>query len=381
MSPCTTPVAASSGPATSRPSAASLGDIQRDTLWFFDGTDTWYPTGLRLERPGGKWKADNIRVTAPALGVVVEPSEPHDVLYVGTSVGVVKGTLTIGGTDAAPTYAWEWEQFMKGLPEAAVQDLSIRQYGTLTLLRAALQARGVWETDVANPTAKALTYLRVFPTDTRRILPTPTSGAILAGDRFAAAFDDSPDIVIDVTGTVRTAPPTEAEMAKIPPPEQGGPSRARVEVADRHPHVHVLVHHRWSEPAAAVRVALLRHEYPASGAVPLGGLWPVLVSAAASDTEPASLPDGWSAAAGPLWKTLDGPVEPRLPRAVTFTADLSALPSGTAILLLAVVMNASNKIQIHLTADLQLSDGATASTADQLVLASPHVAAKSISVR
>jgi hypothetical protein len=358
----------------------TFGATQRDTLWFFDGKDKWYPTGLRLLRPGGTWKPGQIRVTAPALGVVVDPSGDGNVVYVGTSVGVVKGTLTIGGTETAPTYAWEWEQFMNGLPEAAVQDLSIRQYGNLTLLRAALQARGVWETDVANPTASPLTYLRVFPTDTRRILPSPTSGAILAGDRFAAAFDDSPDIVVDVTGTVRTAPPTEAEMAKIPPPGLGA-SRGRVEVADRHPEVHVLVHHRWSEPApaAAVRVALLRHDLPASGAVPIGGLWPALVDAAPSGTEPAPLPDGWSAAAGQLWKPLGGPVEPRLPRAVTFTLDLSAVPSGSAILLLAVVMSATNPIDK--TADLHLSDGAHATTADQLVFASPHVAAKSISVR
>jgi hypothetical protein len=354
-----------------------FADTQRDTLWFFDGTDKWYPTGLRLPRPRGKWAPSNIRVTAPALGVVVDPSGDRNVLYVGTSVGVVKGTLTIGGTAAAPTFDWTWEQFMNGLPEAAVQDLSIRQYGGLTLLRVALQSRGVWETDVANPTARPLTYLRLYRTDTRRILPTPTSGQTLAGDRPVAAFDDSPDIVVDVTGTVRTAAPTEAELAKIPPAEPGGP-RGRVEIADRHPQVHVLVHHRWSEPAAAVRVALLRHDLPASGAVALGGLWPALVSAATSGTEPASLPDGWSAAAGQLWKTLGGPVEPRLPRAATFTPDLSADPSGSAILLLAVVMSDSNQIS---AADLQLSGGAQATTADQLVVASPHVAAKSIAVR
>jgi hypothetical protein len=268
-----------------------FGGTLRDTLWFFDGTDKWYPTGLRISHPNGTWVGtapNNIRVTAPALGVVVDPSGQRNVLYVGTSVGVVKGTLTIGGTAAAPTYAWTWEQFMNGLPEGAVQDLSIRQYGSLMLLRAALQSRGVWETDVATAAASPLTYLRVFRTDTRRVLPTPTGGATLAGDQNPVAFDNSPDIVVDVTGTVRTAPPTEAEMAKIPPSGPSGP-RAQLEVADRHPKVHVLVHHRWSEPAPAaqVRVALLRHDYPASGVVALGGLWPALVSAATSGTQPA----------------------------------------------------------------------------------------------
>jgi hypothetical protein len=359
-----------------------FGATQRDTLWFFDGTDKWYPTGLRISHPNGTWVGtapNNIRVTAPALGVVVDPSGSRNVLYVGTSVGVVKGTLTIGGTAAAPTYSWTWEQFMNGLPEGAVQDLSIRQYGSLMLLRAALQSRGVWETDVANAVASPLTYLRLFRTDTRRVLPTPTGGATLAGDQSPVAFDNSPDIVVDATGTVRTAPPTEAEMAKIPVPGPAGP-RAQLEVADRHPQVHVLVHHRWSDPAppAQVRVALLRHDYPASGVVALGGLWPALVSAATSGTQPASLPDGWSAAAGALWQSPGGPVDPRLPRAVTFTPDLSADASGTAILLLAVVMSDSNQIS---AADLQLSGGSQASTADQLVVASPHVAAKSIAVR
>jgi hypothetical protein len=51
-----------------------FGATQRDTLWFFDGKDKWYPTGLRLPRPGGTWKAGHIPVTAPALGVVVDPS-------------------------------------------------------------------------------------------------------------------------------------------------------------------------------------------------------------------------------------------------------------------------------------------------------------------
>jgi hypothetical protein len=352
-----------------------------DTLWFFDGTDKWHPTGLRITHPNGTWGGSppaNIRVTAPALGVVVDPDD-RSTVYVGTSVGVVKGTLTIGGTPAAPTYAWAWEQFVNGLPEAAVQDLSIRAYGGVSLLRVALQARGVWETDVGNSTASPLTYLRLYRTDTRRVLPTPTSGPLLAGDQSPAPYDNSPDIVVDTTGTVRAVPPTESELLKLP--SAGGPTaQAQVAISDRHPQVHVLVHHRWSDPAppAQVRVALLRHALPASGVVSLGGLWTALVNAATSGTPPASLPDGWSAAGATLWQSPAGRVEPRLPRAVTFTPDLSADASGAAILLLAVVMSDSNQIS---AADLQLSSSTQATTADQLVLSSPHVAAKSIAIR
>jgi hypothetical protein len=68
----------------------------------------------------------------------------------------------------------------------------------------------------------------------------------------------------------------------------------------------------------------------------------------------------------------------RKKRAVTFALDLSGDASGTAILLLAVVMSDSNQIS---AADLQLSSSSQATTADQLVLSSPHVAAKSIVIR
>jgi hypothetical protein len=356
-------------------------NVQRDTLWFFDGTDKWYPTGLRITHPNGTWGGtppSNIRVTAPGLGVVVDPDDRSKV-YVGTSVGVVKGTLTIGGTPAAPTYAWAWEQFVNGLPEAAVQDLSIRKYGGVSLLRVALQSRGVWETDIGNSTASPLTYLRLYRTDTRRVLPTPTSGPLLAGDQSPVIYDNSPDIVIDTTGTVRTVPPTESDLLKIPPAGAAA-AQAQVSITERHPQVHVLVHHRWSDaaPPAQVRVALMRHAMPASGSVALGGLWTALVGAATSGTPPASLPDGWSQAGAALWQNPAGPVEPRLPRAVTFALDLSGDASGTAILLLAVVMSDSNQIS---AADLQLTSSSQATTADQLVLSSPHVAAKSIVIR
>jgi hypothetical protein len=349
-----------------------------DTLWFFDGTDKWLPTGLRITHANGTWGGTppaNIRVTAPALGVVVDPDDRNTV-YVGTSVGVVKGTLTIDGT---PPFHWDWEQFVNGLPEAAVQDLSIRTYGGVKLLRVALQSRGVWEVDIGNSTASPLTYLRLYRTDTRRVLPTPTSGPLLAGDQSPVPYDNSPDIVVDTTGTVRTVPPTEAELLKIP--SAGGPTaQGQVAISERHPQIHVLVHHRWSDPALAaqVRVALLRHALPANGVVALGGVWTELVNAATSGTPPASLPDGWSAAGATLWQSPTGPVEPRLPRAVTFTPDLSADASGSAILLLAVVMSDSNQIA---PADLQLTSTTQATTADQLVLSSPHVAAKSIAIR
>jgi hypothetical protein len=351
--------------------------VPHDTLYFFDGKDKWFPTGLRLNLPAnGTWTGT--RVTAPALGVVVDPDNKN-IVYVATSVGVVRGVLTISGPVATRTYKWAWSQFMNGLPEAPVHDLSIRKYGGVTLLRAALQARGVWETDIATPASTPLTYLRAYRTDTRRLLPTQLAGPTVAGDTDPAPYDSSPDIVID-TGAARAVPPTEAELAKISP--AGSATAApRAPVSNRHPKVHVLVHHRAgaAAPPAQVRVALIRHAIPANGVVPLGGLWPVLVGAALNGTSPA-LPaaDGWTKAAATLTLSPSAPVEPRLPRAVTFDVDLSGDAAGSAVLLLAVVFSTTNRIT---AADLRLTAVTQAATADQLVMSSPHVAARSILIR
>ena len=62
---------------------------------------------------------------------------------------------------------------------------------------------------------------------------------------------------------------------------------------------------------------------------------------------------------------------------MTFDVDMSADPTGTALVFLAVVMNTSNQIS---NTDLALGGGPAnqATTADQLVVASPRVAAKSV---
>ena len=114
------------------------------------------------------------------------------------------------------------------------------------------------------------------------MLPTPTSGPLLAGDDSPVIFDNSPDIVVDTTGTVRTVPSTESELMTIPRAglARGRPRRWRSATAT--PRSTCWSTSAWSDavPAAQVRVALLRHAMPASGVVPLGGLWTALVAAA-----------------------------------------------------------------------------------------------------
>jgi hypothetical protein len=346
-----------------------------DTLWFFDGTDRWIPCGLRTNSANAHWTGSQI--TAPALGVVVDSvGTDRSTVFVATSVGVVKGVLTIIN---GPSYSWQWQLFANGLPEAAVQDLSIRTYGGTRLMRAALQARGVWETDLATPISTALTYLRAYPSDTRRLLPTALTGPTVSGENPLPRWDMSPDVVVDTTGT--TAPePNESQLAALPWPLPGAPTAFRTGI--RALLVHVLVHHRWSEPLPqnGVRVALFRNALPATGGVPIGALWAALTAAQALATPPVALPDGWTAAGTVLWDRPAGPIETRMPRAVSFNVSFPAPanPAGTRVVLLAVVLSATNPIGDD---DLKLTATTKATTVDQLVLASPHAAAVTIEVQ
>src|SRR5262249_55363670 len=152
-------------------------------------------TGLRNE------------LKAPALAVVVHPTD-SDTVFVGTTVGVYKGTMH-HPAHVFPT--WSWEPFSIGLPEAAVQDLAFFRdppTGTPTtlLLRAPLQTRGVGKVDRLADCDEQ-TYLRVHKLDSRRRPVTsthnPMGGAL---DPFL-----SPDVVI------RPGPPVSPETAPKPP--------------------------------------------------------------------------------------------------------------------------------------------------------------------
>ena len=125
-----------------------------DTLWWFDGTDKWYPTGLR-SNPNG--------VPAPVTAIVCNPASPAEV-WVGTTVGVWHGVRTDHGA-ASPT--WDWEQKVNGLPEAAVEDLALFSDGGLVLLRAAIASRGVWELRLDIADVQDLTYVRAHDDDLR----------------------------------------------------------------------------------------------------------------------------------------------------------------------------------------------------------------------
>lgn len=123
-----------------------------DTLWWYDGTANWFPTGLRTNA-----------VPAPVIALVVDATAPDEV-WAGTTVGVWKGKRTQA---AGQPPEWAWEQFVNGLPEAAVEDLTILRDGNLVLLRAAIASRGIWELRLDVADVQDLTYVRVHDDDLR----------------------------------------------------------------------------------------------------------------------------------------------------------------------------------------------------------------------
>jgi hypothetical protein len=176
------------------------GKLKMDTLWWYDGSHHWWATKLRDA------------VKAPALAVAVHPVDRNTV-YVGTTVGVWRGALHLPPAGGAPF--WDWSTFSIGLPEAAVQDLAFYREPaggapTMLLLRAALQARGVWEVDLLDPCDEQ-TYLRVHALDSRRPATTSLANPAIGPPSFAPFL--SPDILI------RPAPPVNSEPAPEPRPD------------------------------------------------------------------------------------------------------------------------------------------------------------------
>jgi hypothetical protein len=159
-------------------------DAAVDTLWWFDGTDTWHPTGLRAV------------VSAPVTAVRCDPLSPDDV-YVGTTVGVWHGLRAL-----IPAPAWQWRALVNGLPEAVVQDLSLFDNGGVRLLRAAIASRGVWELRLGAD-VQDLTYVRAHADDLRyrdRAIETQRDGTT------PRSWHSSPDVRPRVTPVALPAP-------------------------------------------------------------------------------------------------------------------------------------------------------------------------------
>jgi len=357
-----------------------------DTLWWFDGKDKFYPAGLRNHANGTK---------APAFSVLCDPENP-DIVYVGTALGVWKGTINQAG--ATPT--WTWEMFSIGLPEAFVQDLSIHwnpaaPNGGLKLLRAAIQSRGVWEVDIsANPASVGKTYLRVHALDTRQVLPTSLTN--LTEETAAPAPYPrclSPDIVVinAVPAAWAGGTPTEADVAAHTPPVLTiGPVANRIRaqrVTAGAFKAFVLVHHRHTKPvpASEVKVALLKRRLVEAdgdgGGLALSDAWKDAVVNLGANGVNVNLDDHWKRADAPEdtdpatnavtpANTVKNPaaaIEARLPRAAGFDLNLTAATVGQRYLLLAIVSSSKDPLTKAELAGAKVGD---------VVLSCRHVCAR-----
>ena len=116
----------------------------------------------------------------------LRPGNPNDV-YVGTTVGVWHGRAH--RTANPPT--WVWRALVNGLPEAAVEDLSLFDNGGLRLLRAAIAARGVWELRLGRRRRRPH-----LPACARRrpALPRPRRSSTQRDGSTARSWHGSPDV-------------------------------------------------------------------------------------------------------------------------------------------------------------------------------------------
>ena len=182
-----------------------VGGTDQETVWFWDDAgQAFHRTRFRLQLP--PVAPNPFGPLDPAYAVVVDPVDTTQV-YVGTATGVWHGTRR----DANGRH--DWELFTNGLPEAAVQDLAIWVDRSVTpppatsprLLRAGVQARGLWEVDLAHDAVRE-TWVRVHAHDARRMpttaLPDPRRpvGTVLTADA-------SPDVVVRPRWPAASQPP------------------------------------------------------------------------------------------------------------------------------------------------------------------------------
>ena len=357
-----------------------------DTLWWFDGTDKFYPTGLRNNANGTK---------APAFCVLCDPDNP-DIVYVGTAMGVWKGSID----QSAATPTWSWEIFTLGLPEAFVQDLSIHwnsgaPNGGLKLLRAAVQSRGVWEVDIStNPASVGKTYLRVHALDTRQVLPTSLTH-LTDETTTPAPYPRclSPDIVVvnPVSPAWVGGTPTEADVATHSPLVNTiGPAANRIRAQRVTAATHstfVLVHHRHTRPvpAAETKVVLVKRRMSVAegdgGDIVLSAAWKAAIVDLLINAQNVDLDNHWKRAdaaennnpatnavtATNTVKNPAGPIEARMPRAASFNLNLAAASAGQRYLLLAIVSSSRDPLTVAKLAGGNVND---------IVLNCSHVCAR-----
>jgi Kelch motif len=273
-----------------------------ENVWYYDGKD-WHAT-----RPTSGTSIPNVPVNALA----VDPTNSN-IIYVGTDVGVWKGTKQSGNV-------WVWEIFSRGLPEAAVFDLAI--HPKARLLRAATHGRGAWEIMLDATTGHDTdVYLRAHTADN--------------GRRFSWAEN-----VPDPTRAVGYATPSASPDIRVCRSSQGMPSEPLdfVDFAALDPEARTLdptgtnkifvqVHNRGATTASSNAVTVLLLLASADNGVP------PLPQGFADHIKTRDLNFSWLDGSG--WKVADttspyksppADLTARTPQVVSFNLDLSTWP-------------------------------------------------------
>jgi hypothetical protein len=338
-----------------------------DHVWYFNGA-TWTSAGL-----------SKAVLDVPALAVVVDPNNPAtptpatpQFVYVGTQVGVWKGTRT-GAS------AWSWALFSQGLPEAAVSDLAIHE--RTRLLRAALSGRSVWEIPLdALSAPDPDIYLRVNYADTGRVIggarypwvdgaPDPTAKG------FNVYHWMSADIKVR-RGSLGGLPPLAAQPGYLDFAFNIGDwidSTTHIETADQSgmDRVFVEVHNRGLTPlpAGQVRICLLLTTVGAAGLPPLPTNYATFINNG----------DITNWVAGSQWHFADptmkyrvttGVLDVRTPQVVEFDIDFSlvGLSPGDHVCAAAFITTVGGQDQLT----------ASNTNLDQLTMQDKHVAHRNL---
>ncbi|SIO33729.1 hypothetical protein SAMN05444722_1515 [Rhodovulum sp. ES.010] len=300
-----------------------------DTLWWYDGHGRWYPTGLRnapLNATAGTGGS-----AAGAHAVVVDP-DARAIVYVGNRIGVWQGRIDRSGEHPA----WTWKPAMEGLPQTKVEDLTVSQSAGGTYLRAALNARGVWERDIsAVPASVGRTFIRSLLHDTGRlVLPAAPTDPLT---NAPVNYHSSPDIVVlNIGDWTETDPPNEADLHTIAKPAAF--SKALHEA-------YVMVHHRHTTPVPGGQVdvnVFLHKNAPAGdlGAVSIDAAWRTAILETVRGNSP-SMPSDLEHVG--LFHP-GSQVDARTPRAVQVPVDLRFSGSNDDILVIAVVTSPDNAL-------------------------------------
>ena len=164
------------------------GNLQSQVYMTSDGGNSWRSIGDGLP-------------DVPARAILVEPRQPgwqDDVLYVGTDVGVFRGTYNLQAG------VWEWKEYGRGLPNARITDMAFNV--NFNQIIVSTYGRGVWgiffNTDL--PPENVVPGPQTIDEDTTLTFSTANGNPIIITDPDA---DPNPvDVTLQVShGTLTLA--------------------------------------------------------------------------------------------------------------------------------------------------------------------------------